>query len=199
MQLRGEPRNLLRAEPSRQPRRRALYGCLAGATVAAWAVAAHGLAGGGLPGSTELTLLLLAAAAVGALAGALPVASGVSGNARLLAVLAGGELAGHEALAGMAGHHHESARAAGGSLAEVHLPGGWMLLAHTFATLVCAVLIGAADRLYAMVSRAVRAAVSCPRPLWPGCRATRWPREISHFYRYLRSGAPGSRAPPMPV
>jgi hypothetical protein len=169
-----------------------------GAVVAALAVAAHGLAGGGYPEATGLTLLLAAATAVGTLAATLP-ATGHAGRTALFALLTGGQWAGHEALTGLIGGHHGPTCAGHAVFAGLHLPGGLMAAAHTLAAVLCAVLITLADRLYAALSRAIRAVVTRPGPLPPVVRALRHPRSTNHLHGLLRSGVLGSRAPPMPV
>ncbi|WP_280386664.1 hypothetical protein [Nocardia wallacei] len=180
-----------------------LRGILAGTTVMVLAVAAHGLAGGGYPGSTALTLLLLAAATGGAIIANLPQPAGKLGRATLFAVLSGAQLTGHAALSGTIGHDHgapvrESAHAADILVAGVHLPAGPMLAAHALATLLCTILIGAADRLYAVVSQTIRAIVGAPCPP-PPFGSVRWPGSVTRSYRFLRLGAIAPRAPPVPV
>ncbi|WP_067663573.1 hypothetical protein [Nocardia miyunensis] len=178
-------------------------GVLVGATVATLAVAAHGLAGGGWPGSAPLTLLLFAAAGIGAIATLLPAPAGTPSRAALPAALAAGQLAAHLALSVPAGPDamamgRESGGAAGTFLAAAGLPSGPMAAAHALATLVCATLIVIAERLYTVVSRAVRTITGPARPL-PRAGAARWPADPSHAHRFLRAGALGSRAPPMPA
>ncbi|SUA41021.1 hypothetical protein [Nocardia africana] len=67
--------------PSRRAVRRpgidALRGSLVGVAVVVLAVAAHGWADGGCPGSATLALLLLSAAATGTFASMLPPTGGV--------------------------------------------------------------------------------------------------------------------------
>ncbi|AQA21905.1 putative membrane protein [Rhodococcus sp. MTM3W5.2] len=70
-----------------------MRGAAVGALTAALAVAGHGVAGGGYPDSSALTLLVLCCAAVGALAGGLG-----GGRGALLGALAAGQLVGHLAL-----------------------------------------------------------------------------------------------------
>lgn len=179
-------------------------GVLVGATVAALAVAAHGLAGGAWPGSAPLTLLLCAAAGIGAIATLLPVPAGIPSRTALLTSLAAGQLAAHLALSVPAGPDpmaagRESCGAAGTFLATAGLPDGPMSAAHALATLICAILIIAAERLYTVVSRAIRTLFGPARPLPPALHATRWLDQPSHAHRFLHAGALGSRAPPMPV
>ncbi|MHC3366108.1 hypothetical protein ACYAFX_00810 [Rhodococcus aetherivorans] len=114
-----------------------LRGAAAGALTAALAVAAHGGAGGGVPGNAAVALLLAVAAGVGLVAAhlrAVPTA----------VLLAAGQGATHLVLAAVTtGHLHASAP---------------MLVAHTVAVVACAALLEAAQRLYGPLTRAVRAA-----------------------------------------
>ncbi|SUA41020.1 hypothetical protein [Nocardia africana] len=75
-------------------------------------------------------------------------------------------------------------------------PTGWMTLAHTLATVVCAVLIVAVERLYAAVSQSLRAVTTRPRP--PMDIATpRWRNSARRPGQRWSAGALGSRAPPV--
>ena len=177
---------------------------LVGATVAALAVAAHGSAGGGWPGSAPLTLWLCAAAGIGAIATLLPVPAGTPSRTALLAAVATGQLVAHLALSVSAGPDpmaagRESCGAAGTFLATASPFGGPMAAAHALATLVCAILIIAAERLYTVVSRAIRTLSGPARPLSPAPRAARWADRTSNIHRLLHAGPPGSRAHPMPA
>ncbi|MFQ6394914.1 hypothetical protein ACLMAJ_15800 [Nocardia sp. KC 131] len=165
-----------------------LRGCLVGGVVGALAVAAHGIAGGGYPNSAQVSLVLLVAAAVGCAAGTLPVGRGPVG---VFGLLAGGQPAGHYALSGLLGHSHDS----GGASGQLS---GLMLAAHLIATLGCAVLIVLAERLYAVASCAIRAALVTPRH----ARITgtdRWSDPGQRPYRFHPNGAIGPRAPPVPA
>ncbi|MBP2214360.1 hypothetical protein JOJ87_004704 [Rhodococcus ruber] len=114
-----------------------LRGTAAGALTAALAVAAHGSAGGGVPGNAEVTLLVAVAAGVGLVAAHLRAVP-------TIVVLAGGQAATHLVLAAVTtGHLHTS------------VP---MLAAHTVAVVACAALLEAAQRLCGPLTRAVRAA-----------------------------------------
>ncbi|MGK8488083.1 hypothetical protein [Nocardia asiatica] len=164
-----------------------LRGGLVGVLVGVLAVAAHGTAGAGVPGSTELTLLLLIAAGTGSAAGTLRACPRPSVAAGLLGA---GQLLSHIALA-VLGHDHSVA-------ALSPLPTGWMLLAHIVAAGGCAALIVLAERLYAAASGALRAILAPPRrarvtgaPPWadPGLLPC----------RCAPLGALGPRAPPVPV
>ncbi|MEV6068326.1 hypothetical protein AB0L82_17380 [Nocardia sp. NPDC052001] len=162
---------------------KAFRGSLAGAALAVLAIAAHGIAGGGYPDSAGSTLLLLVSAAIGASAavlhspGALPV----------LMVL--GQPACHLALSGAAQHGHVS-----GAMDFVN--DGVMLAAHAVAAVLFAVLILAAERLYGLVSQAVRAVLTRPAAPVVGRSAARWAAVVESLGR-LAVGANGSRAPPV--
>ncbi|WP_063019312.1 hypothetical protein [Nocardia niwae] len=167
-----------------------LRGGLVGVLVGAMAVAAHGAAGGGAPGSTELTLLLLIAAGVGSAAGTVRAHPSV-----VAGLLGAGQLLSHAALSVLLGHDHAET---GSSALSSPLPTGWMVLAHTVATIGCAALILLTERLYAAASGALRAIFAPPRrarivsaPLWPDSGLPP--------YRCAPLGALGPRAPPVSV
>ncbi|MGY2061906.1 hypothetical protein ACW9HQ_44105, partial [Nocardia gipuzkoensis] len=101
-------RDIGRSRPADRHGRAILRGSLVGAAIAALAVAAHGISGGGHPGSTGTSLLVLGAGGIGALTGMLPASGQWAGRATLFAALAGGQWVGHEALTAMAGHRHEN-------------------------------------------------------------------------------------------
>ncbi|WP_454194447.1 hypothetical protein [Nocardia sp. Marseille-Q1738] len=168
-----------------------LRGGLVGALVATLAVAAHGAAGGGVPDSTELTLLLLIAAAVGSAAGMAPARSGPA----LVGLLGLGQLASHAALSGLLGHDHAGHGTSSATMVPT-LPAGWMLFAHALATLGCAVLIVLAGRLYTVASGALRAIFAPPRAARIG-GAPHWPDPGLPPYRCAPNGAIGPRAPPV--
>lgn len=154
--------------------------------VGALAVAAHGVAGGGFPGSAELTLLMLIAALVGCAANVL-----ARGRGSALGLLLVGQVASHFALAGLLGHEHPAA-------ATSPLPTGWMLVAHAVATLGCAAVIAVTERLYAVASCAVRAVLAKPRsPRIAG--PAHWSNPGLPHYRFHPNGAIGPRAPPVPA
>ncbi|WP_051020100.1 hypothetical protein [Nocardia araoensis] len=177
---------------SAHPITRHLRGCVVGVLVGVLAVAAHGAAGGGAPGSTELTLLLLIAAGVGAAATTTRACLRPSAVAGLLGA---GQLLSHAALSVLVGHDHSGTA----DTATISPPAtGWMLLAHTVATVGCAALIVLAERLFAAASGALRVILAPPRrtriggaPLWadPGLPP----------YRCASLGALGPRAPPVSV
>ncbi|MFI9405656.1 hypothetical protein [Nocardia sp. NPDC052316] len=161
-----------------------LRGGLVGVLVGALAVAAHGVAGGGFPGSTELTLVLLVAALAGSAANV-----AARGRGSVLALLALGQVASHLALSGLLGHEH-------GGAATDPLPTGGMLAAHAVATIGCAAVISVVERLYALVSGAVRAVLATPRlPRVTG--SPHWSDPGLAHYHCPPKGAIGPRAPPV--
>ncbi|WP_459954828.1 hypothetical protein [Nocardia sp. IFM 10818] len=166
-----------------------MRGCLAGAVMAALAVAAHGWAGGGYPGSAGLTLLLLAAAAVGALVALLPVRHSPAAVPALMAL---GQPAGHVALSGLAHGGH-------GSGAADFVVDGAMTVAHAIAAIAFAFLILIAERLYTVVSQALR--VVSTRPAAGPVRAgsARWAHAAPVLRGRLVRGGFGPRAPPVAV
>ncbi|MFF0456352.1 hypothetical protein [Nocardia africana] len=187
--------------PSRRAVRRpgidALRGGLVGVAVVVLAVAAHGWADGGYPGSATSAMLLLSAAATGTFASMLPPTGGARGRAGVLAALAGGQAVSHIAL-GLLPAHRPGESSCGSGLSGLNsiFPTGWMTLAHTLATVVCAVLIVAVERLYAAVSQSFRAVTTRPRP--PVDVATpRWRTSARQPWQQWSAGAPGSRAPPV--
>ncbi|PTR25598.1 hypothetical protein C8K36_10628 [Rhodococcus sp. OK519] len=127
----------------------ALRGGAVGALAAALAVAAHGIAGGGFPGSAALTLLLASCAAVGATVGGIPVLG--RSRVALLAALAAGQGAGHLTLTLVSDSH-----------VHAGTPATAMLAAHAAATVVCAGLILGAERLYGPVTRVIRTVLTPP-------------------------------------
>ncbi|MFC4124010.1 hypothetical protein [Nocardia rhizosphaerae] len=179
-------------------------GC--GVLVGALAVAAHGIAGGGVPGSAEFALLLLVALAAGAFAvgpgdAAVPhrtslgvcarTTETVAGPAtRPLLALIGGQWAGHFALAGSLDHH-------GGLDAILHLPDIPMIAAHLLAAFACAALILVAERLYLLASGAIRALLGAPRAMAIG-GARRRPPVLAAAVGSNPFLAHGPRAPPLP-
>ncbi|MGK8521393.1 hypothetical protein ACRS6B_07445 [Nocardia asteroides] len=166
-----------------------LRGGLIGVLVGVLGVAAHGTAGGGAPGSTELTLLLLIAAAVGSVAGTV----GCPRPCVVAGLLGAGQLLSHAALSVLLGHNHP---ATGSAALFFPLPTGGMLLAHTVATVGCAVLIVLAERLYTAASGALRAILAPPRRARIA-GAPHWPNSGLPPYRCARQGALGPRAPPV--
>lgn len=164
--------------------------------MAALAVAAHGFAGGGVPGSAGLTLLVLAAAALGA------IAAGLRGRLALPALMALGQPVCHLALSGLAPHRHGTAAMtlAPGAMASGPISltcDGAMIAAHTVAAVACAFLILAVERLYTLISRAVRVALAPPRPPLIGRATARRPRSVTLPTFLLVLGHSGPRAPPV--
>ncbi|MEU2103394.1 MULTISPECIES: hypothetical protein [unclassified Nocardia] len=169
-----------------------LRGGLVGVLVGVLAVAAHGAAGGGAPGSTELTLLLLIAAGVGSAAATARACSRPSVVAGLLGA---GQLLSHAALSVLVGHDHSGTV---GGATGIPLPTGWMLLAHTVATVACAALIVLAERLFTAASGALRVILAPPRRARiAGASLAAAPGLPP--YRCAPLGACGPRAPPVPV
>ncbi|MEV0249840.1 hypothetical protein AB0H76_24785 [Nocardia sp. NPDC050712] len=164
--------------------RQVLVGGVVGAMIAALAVAAHGAAGGGFPGSAEAALVLLVAAPAACLAATLPAARSRLG---VLLMLAGGQFAGHAALSVLDGHDHAQ---------RAQLPAGWMLLAHGVATLLGGAVILLAQRLYLVVSGAIRSVLARPPRWYPPAAATGWAAPGLAPYRFHPNGARGPRAPP---
>jgi len=107
-----------------------------GSLTAALAVAAHGAGGGLLPNGATLALLVILATTAGAVAAVIT-------PRYLLGVLAVSQLLAH-LLLGASGHHHGDSS------------GVAMLAAHVLAVVAGAALIGAGDRLWRALSRAVR-------------------------------------------
>lgn len=116
-----------------------IRGVATGLLTAALAVAAHG--GGVLPNGATMALLAVLAATAGAVAVTIPNAPRY-----LFGILAVGQLLAHLLLSA-AGHHHADTS------------GVAMLAAHVLAVVAGAALIGAGDRLWRALSRAVRAVV----------------------------------------
>lgn len=128
-----------------------LRGGAVGALTAALAVAGHGIGGGGYPTSAALTLLVLCCAGVGAVAGSRAVLP--RGNRLgLVVALACGQLLGHLTLSTTLLHQHQDLGTRGQS----------MLAAHAAATVVCAALIHAAERLYGPLTRVLRVLLRGP-------------------------------------
>ncbi|MEE2030712.1 hypothetical protein [Rhodococcus chondri] len=116
-----------------------LLGTIAGVTTAVLAVAAHGAAGGGIPTGPTAALLLAIAVGVGMVGAQLPAMPPI-------VLLAAGQAGTHVVLnAVTTGHMHAPAA---------------MFTAHVVAVALCAMLLGAARRLYDACSRAVRAVLT---------------------------------------
>lgn len=116
-----------------------LLGTTAGVSTVVLAVAAHGAAGGDVPTGPTAALLLAVAAGVGVVGAHLPVVPP-------LVLLAAGQVGTHVVLTTVTTGH-------------MHAPPA-MFTAHVVAVVLCAVLLGLAQRLYDACSRAVRAALT---------------------------------------
>ena len=149
-------------------------------------VAAHGLAGGGYPGGAALTLLLTVCAMVGA------AATFVRISTRLVvaALLGFGQFAGHFILSGLleTGHTHNGSPF-----------GGWLMLAsHAAATVLCAILIGGAERLYAAISNTLRTVLRSVAPIPKTPRRALLPSQTTPaLFRAPLRGALSRRGPPL--
>lgn len=112
-----------------------LLGATAGTTTAVLALAAHGVAGGGVPTGPAAALLLAVAAGVGVVGARVP-------GLPPAVLLTAGQLGTHAVLTTLtAGHPHSS----------------WsMLVAHAVAVAGCAMLIAAASKLYAACGTTLR-------------------------------------------
>lgn len=127
-----------------------LRGTAVGAASAALAIAAHGMGGGELPQSSSLTLLIAVCATVGAVTATLPAL--MRGPAALIVALGLGQGAAHVTMT-LSEHAHSPA------------PGLLMLAAHAGATAACAVLVLAAERLFGVVTRVLRAVLASLAPV----------------------------------
>lgn len=128
-----------------------LRGGAVGIVTAALAVAAHGMAGGGWPEGAALALLVVVSIGVGAMT-AVPGRSTV-----LIPALMGGQLLAHMvlSLSGMPGMAHSHSL----------LPSAAMIAFHSVASVVAALLIAAAERLYGPITSILRAVLALLTPL----------------------------------
>ncbi|MFC3963825.1 hypothetical protein [Nocardia jiangsuensis] len=160
-----------------------LRGPVAGGLVAALAVAAHGIAGGGFPGGADFALLQAVSVLTGAVAVLVRRSGRFADAAGLLAVLAGGQYATHLLLTA---HEH------GTSTPSTAL----MVGAHVLATLLVAVAIPAAERFTALAATTLRALLGPPRAQPLPTRPAGFPGTP-----LLRAAGPlgaiGPRAPPV--
>lgn len=124
-----------------------LRGGAVGALTASMAVAAHGFAGGAVPSSAALVLLLALSVAVGVTAAT--VATHRVGRTVPAWWLVGGQLAAHWALSLGDVHASHSGESGAGPTT--------MLIAHVVAIAVCACVVDAAERLYGPITSALRA------------------------------------------
>ncbi|MGV0838014.1 hypothetical protein [Mycolicibacterium thermoresistibile] len=165
-------------------RARYLRGALVGACSALLTGAAHCAAGGDLPGSGPLTLLLVGCATVGALTATLTTTHRYARLAMLITALGAGQFVGHFALTITAGGH-------GHGMTVL------MVTAHAAAAVALGLLIGLSEYLY-LVARSVLCwlwLVLC-RPGRPITRAPlRAPKRVAAPSVLLCSGR-GMRAPP---
>ncbi|OLO98589.1 hypothetical protein BVU76_30085 [Mycolicibacterium porcinum] len=126
-----------------------LRGTAVGSLTAALAIAAHGIAGGALPGGAVAAQLAILAVTLGSVAATVACASR---TVVLWGLLGAGQLLAHALLA-TAAHSHDAG------------PGLVMFGAHLAAVSLGAGLIACGARLWASVSRAVRAMVPAGRAL----------------------------------
>lgn len=162
-----------------------LRGAAVGAWSAAMAVAAHGFAGGGIPGESSIVALILACAAIGTAVGA-----AVSSGRRylvLVVALCAGQLVGHFALVLTESHAH------GGNFSLL------MLASHVVAAAACAALICSAERLYCVAASTLDqliVATSAPVPVVGPLRTSPPLYRPSVVLRLLVSAGAGTRGPP---
>ncbi|WP_182358915.1 hypothetical protein [Tomitella gaofuii] len=168
-----------------------LRGLSVAVLTAALALAAHCAGGGVVPSASGIALILLIGAAAGWLAGPavdrrrIPYRRSAvfaalmagQGAGHVLLSLAEGAAHGPAAVHGAMSHHmmagaamsHAAPAVPGGPLAHVaHMVtalGPEMFAAHVAATLVCAVLVTAAESLYGPVARAFRRLVPAAPPV----------------------------------
>lgn len=109
------------------------------------ATAAHGVAAGEVPGGGAIGLLTVLSAGLGAMVTASVRARG---PVPLIALLAAGQLAGHLVLGAGTAHHHAGQPGA--------VSGALMFGGHVAAVLAGGILVAAAERLAAALSRVVR-------------------------------------------
>ncbi|MFJ4655464.1 hypothetical protein ACIP5Y_29655 [Nocardia sp. NPDC088792] len=170
-----------------------IRGSLAGILCGLLAIAAHGCEGA-LPDSTALALLLLVSGVVGAAVGS------PAGRSRigLFAILGLGQFLVHNALMVAPGGHHATAMGMGDMTEGSGRSGLFMLAAHAAATLVCALVIAAVERVYALVSRVVRTLLADFGPLPQGDdRLARIPRVAVRAPGAELLGAISRRGPPL--
>lgn len=163
-----------------------LRGAAVGSLSGAVGIAAHGLAGGGLPPSeSALVLLLAVCAVVGATVSTLPIRD--RDTLVLIAALTAGQVPGHLTLTFVDEHAHGL---------ELSVP---MLAAHVAAVAVCAGIVRGCEwsclQLWSATVRVVLAALTlppAPTDIWsviPAYRAT------VLLWLLISAGA-GTRAPP---
>ena len=164
-----------------------LRGGAVGSVTAALAVAAHGIAGGGYPGGAGLALLMVVSIGVGAMT-AVPRRSTV-----LLPALMGGQLLAHVALSlgNMPGMLHSHSL----------LPSTAMIAFHGAASVVAALLIAAAERLYGPITSIVRAVLALLTPLPDGSAVgrVRFSVAMPSVHGTALNWAISRRGPPMSI
>ena len=162
-----------------------LRGGAVGSVTAALAVAAHGMAGGGWPDGTALTLLVVVSIGTGAMT-AVPRRSTV-----LLPALMGGQTLAHLALSlgNMPGMLHSHSL----------LPSTAMIAFHAAASMVAALLIAAAERLYGPITSIVRAVLALLIPLPDGSAVgrVRFSVAVPSVHGTALNWAISRRGPPM--
>lgn len=148
-----------------RPAAPALRGTVVGALTVGLASAAHGSAGGMCPSARGVALLVMAAAAIGAVVAVATRSAGLPRSRTALVIaLLGGQAAGHTVLM-LVGAHHGAGQAAGGAM---HMPQGapglGMAAAHLVASILCTVLVTAAESLYGPIISAIRRLAPIPPP-----------------------------------
>ncbi|MFC9788833.1 hypothetical protein [Rhodococcus sp. NPDC127528] len=163
-----------------------------GAVTVAVAVAAHGIAGGGLPTSSALLLLVGVAAVLSSATAAIPVLR--RGAAPLVPVLGAGQVGAHLCLSVVGGHHHvPSPAGASGQL---------MIGTHLVAIAICAALIVAAERIGPRVDAALRAVAAALLARIPAVELPRTWLPVADRHPVLASVGRGTeprRGPPVLV
>jgi len=121
----------------------------------ALAVAAHAFAGGGLPSGGAAALLIVVASTTGLLA----ATDRASHGPALAAVLAGGQLASHGAMAATSHPHN--------LITPDHIALSWflMMLAHTLAVAAGAWLMLLSEWLFRSLCRVLRRCATVPAPV----------------------------------
>nr|WP_206024599.1 hypothetical protein [Rhodococcus sp. 14C212] len=161
-----------------------MRGAFVGSTSAAVSVAAHGLAGGGIPSQSSVVLLIAACAAFGAAVSAIRASRLLPA---LVLPLGAGQIVGHTVLTLTAEHAH------GLGLSPA------MLGAHAAALVVSAALIRAAEQGRAAALGVLRRIVAAVLTL-PPAHAPLWVATPSHrarlVLRVLVSAQAGTRGPP---
>ncbi|MCG7610105.1 hypothetical protein BA059_07030 [Mycolicibacterium sp. (ex Dasyatis americana)] len=162
-----------------------LRGGLVGACSALTATVAHAAAGGMVPASSPLIVLLLLCAALGAAVGGLKPQTRSGRAGLLIAGLGAGQFLGHFVLA-MSGHHHAS------SLLTVPMAG-----MHAAAAVGLGVLIGVAEYLFVVCASVLTwLRVFATAQIRPSIRDPWWPSNVVVARPVLLRTGLGMRAPP---